>query len=119
MKEIFRLPDSVPTFFRSDTSEKLLIEFNSGDVLYVIGTVDVRVVKGAVETWGHTTTADDATTTLYSSGLHGLISIASADGQKAVVLLEKNNSRVQRWKTFMNEYVPGTLYSFYDFYKKL
>jgi len=107
MKEIFKLPDSIPTFFKSNTSsENSLIEFNNGDVLYVIGTVDVKVVEGAVETWGFTMTKDSPTTTLYSSGVHGLISIASADGQKAIVLLEKN-SHTERWKTFMNEYMPG------------
>jgi len=107
MRDIFKLPDNTPAFFKSDVSENLLVEFNTGDnVLYVGGIVDVKVVKGAVEIWGFAMTVDSPTTTLYSSGSHGLISIASAGGKKAIVSLEKS-SRAERWKTFMNEYMPG------------
>lgn len=106
MKQIFQLPDSLPIFHKSNTSEKVLIEFNDEDVLYIIGTVDVRVVEGKIETWGYTLTVDSPTTTLYSSGLHGLISIASADGQKAVVVLEKSGLSY-KWKSFISEYVPS------------
>lgn len=108
MKEIFQLPDTLPVFCESDSSEKVLIEFNGEDVLYIIGTVDVHVLEGTIEPWGYTMTVDSPKTTLYSSGLHGLIPIASADGQKAVVVLEKS-TQSSKWKTFMNNYIPSTL----------
>jgi len=91
MKEIFQLPDTLPVFYESDSSEKVLIEFNGEDVLYIIGTVDVSVLEGKIETWGYTMTVDTPKTVLYSLGLHGLISITSANGQKAVVILEKSS----------------------------
>jgi len=103
MKEIFQLPNSLPTFYKSNVLEKVLIEFNKGDILYIIGIVNVSVIEGKIEAWGFTMTVDSPMTTLYSSGLHGLISIASADGQKARVLLEKSTN-TEKWKTFMNEY---------------
>ncbi|XP_022178360.1 polynucleotide 5'-hydroxyl-kinase nol9 [Myzus persicae] len=106
MKEIFQLPDTLPVFFESDASEKVCIEFNGEDVLYIIGAVDVHVLEGTIEPWGYTMTVDSPKTTLYSSGLHGLISIASADGQKAVVMLEKSGQS-SKWKTFMNNYIPS------------
>jgi len=108
MKEIFQLPDTLPVFYESDSSEKVSIEFNGEDVLYIIGAVDVQVLEGTIEPWGYTMTVDSPKTTLYSSGLHGLIPIASADGQKAVVVLEKS-SQSSKWKTFMNNYVPSML----------
>ncbi|XP_026805972.1 polynucleotide 5'-hydroxyl-kinase nol9 [Rhopalosiphum maidis] len=106
MKEIFQLPDTLPIFYESDSSEKVLIEFNGEDVLYIIGTVDVSVLEGKIETWGYTMTVDTPKTALYSLGLHGLISITSANRQKAVVILEKS-SQTNKWKTFMNKYVPS------------
>lgn len=106
MKQIFQLPDSLPKFHKSNTSEKVLIEFNNEDVLYIIGTVDVSVVEGKIETWGYTLTSDSPKTTLFSSGLQGLISIISADGQKAIVVLEKSGLS-DKWKTFISEYVPS------------
>lgn len=108
MKEIFQLPDTLPVFFESDSSEKVSIEFNGEDILYIIGVIDVHVLEGTIEPWGYTMTVDSPKTTLYSSGLHGLISISSADGQKAVVVLEKS-SQCTKWKTFMNNYVPSML----------
>ncbi|KAL4096960.1 hypothetical protein QTP88_021824 [Uroleucon formosanum] len=111
MKEIFQLPDTLPVFCESDSSEKVLIEFNGEDVLYIIGTVDVHVLEGTIEPWGYTMTVDSPKTTLYSSGLHGLIPIASADGQKAVVVLEKS-TQSSKWKTFMNNYIPN--YNMFD-----
>lgn len=106
MKEIFQLPDSLPIFYNSDNGEKVLIEFNNGDILYIIGIVDIRVIEGKLEVFGFTMTKDSPTTTLYSSGQHGLISVASADEQKALVLLEKS-SCTSKWMTFMNEYIPS------------
>jgi len=108
MKEIFQLPDTLPVFFESDLSEKVLIEFNDEEILYIIGAVDVQVLEGTIEPWGYTMTVDSPKTTLYSSGLHGLISIASANGHKAVVMLEKS-SQSSKWKSFMSIYVPSTL----------
>jgi len=108
MKEIFQLPDTLPVFFESDSSEKVLIEFSGEEVLYFIGAIDVHVLEGTIEPWGYMMTVDSPKTTLYSSGLHGLISISSADGQKAVVVLEKS-SQSSKWKTFMNNYVPSML----------
>lgn len=106
MKEIFQLPESLPKFYKSTVSQKVLIEFNGTDVLYIIGTADVSVVKGKIEIWGYTMTADSSTTTLYSSGLYGLIPIKSACGQKAIVSLAKS-VRATKWKTFMNDYAPS------------
>lgn len=106
MKDIFQLPDTLPVFHESDSSEKVLVEFGGEDILYIIGTVDFRVLEGKIETWGYTMTVDSPTTALYSSGLHGLISMMSADGQKAVVMLEKSG-QTSKWKSFMNKYVPS------------
>lgn len=111
MKEIFQLPDTLPVFYESNSSEKVLVEFNGRDVLYIIGTVDVSVLEGKIETWGYTMTVDTPKTVLYSIGLRGLIPIKSADGQKAVVVLEKS-SQTRKWKTFMNKYVP--VYNIFD-----
>lgn len=110
MKEIFKLPESLPKFFKSDVSENVLIEFNGQQILYIIGTVDVCVVEGEIETWGLIMTTDSPITTLYSTGVHGLISIRSANDQKAIVQLAKSG-RTEKWKTFMNQYVPGELCS--------
>lgn len=107
MKEIFQLPDSLPKFYKSNESEKVLIEFNGEEYLYIIGIVEVYVLEGEIETWGFTMTVDSPITTLYSSGLHGLISLSSANGQKAIIVLQKS-SQSSRWKAFMNEYIPGT-----------
>jgi len=108
MKTIFQLPDTLPVFLESDSSEKVLVEFNGEDILYIIGTVDINVLEGNIELWGYNMTVDSPMTTLYSSGLHGLISIKSANGQKAVVMLEKSG-QTTKWKTFMNKYVPSEL----------
>lgn len=105
MKEIFQLSDNLPRFYKSNISENVLIEFNNENILYIIGIVDVKVIEGKIETWGYTMTVDSPITTLYSSGQLGLISIASADGQKATVLLEK--SHCEKWKAFMTEYMSG------------
>lgn len=111
MKEIFQLPDSLPKFYKSTESEKVLIELNGDDVLYIIGTVDVSVVEGKIEIWGYTMTTDCSTTTLYSSGLYGLIPIKSACGQKTVVSLAES-VRATKWKTFMNDYAPSKFESY-------
>jgi len=108
MKEIFQLPDTLPVFYESNSSEKVLVEFNNKDVLYIIGTVDVSVLEGKIETWGYTMTVDTPKTVLYSIGLRGLIPIKSADGQKAVAVLEKSG-QTSKWKTFMNKYVISML----------
>lgn len=108
MKEIFKLPDSLPKFFKSDVSKNVLVEFNGQQILYVVGTIDVCVVEGEIETWGFTMTTDSPITTLYSIGVYGLISISSVNGQKAIVQLA-NSGRTEKWKTFMNQYVPGKL----------
>jgi len=110
MKEIFQLPENLPKFHASDASRRVLAEFDDGDVLYVVGTVDVSVVQGEIEVLGYAMTADAPTkSTLYSSGLRGLISIASSTGggRKAFVSLEASGPPVTRWKTFVDEYVPG------------
>lgn len=108
MKEIYQLPDTLPAFYNSRESESVLVEFNNEDILFVIGIVDIRVVEGEIDTWGFIMTADSPTATLYSSGLHGLISISSANKKKAIVALKKN-VRADGWKSFMKEYVPGML----------
>lgn len=108
MKEIFQLPDSLPLFYKSNGSDQVLLEFNGKDVLNIIGVVDVKVVEGTIELWGFTMTPDSPPTTIYSSGLLGLISISSADGQKAIVILEKS-AHNSKWKTFMNEYISSRL----------
>ncbi|KAF0758813.1 polynucleotide 5'-hydroxyl-kinase nol9-like, partial [Aphis craccivora] len=108
MKEIFRLPDTLLVFYESNSSEKVVIEFNGEDVLYIIGTVDVCVLEGKMDVWGYTMAVDTPKTVLYSIGLRGLIPIKSADGQKAVVILEKSSQTI-KWKTFMNKYVLGML----------
>lgn len=106
MKEIFQSSDNLPRFYKSNTSDNVLIEFNNQNILYIIGIVDVKVIEGKIETWGFTMTVDSPMTTVYSSGLHGLISIASADGQKATIVLEKSENS-ERWIAFMNEYIPS------------
>lgn len=118
MKEIFQLPDSLPLFYKSNGSDQVLLEFNGDDVLNIIGVVDVKVVEGTIELWGFTMTSDSPPTTIYSSGLVGLISISSADRQKAIVVLSKS-ARTSKWKTFMNEYIPSRLllFTFSDFIK--
>lgn len=108
MKEIFQLPNTLPIFYNSNSSESVLVEFNNEDVLYIIGIVNVRVVEGKIETWGFTMTKSSPMVTLYSSGSYGLISIASVDGRKAVILLEKSIWSY-KWQTFMNEYIPSKL----------
>jgi len=108
MKEIFRLPDTLLVFYESNSSEKVLIEFNGDDVLYIIGVVDICVLEGKIEVWGYTMAVDTPKTVLYSIGLRGLIPIKSADGQKAVVILEKSSQTI-KWKTFMNKYVLSML----------
>lgn len=108
MKEIYQLPDTLPLFYKSNVSDQVLLEFNGEDVLNIIGVIDVRVIEGTIELWGFTMTADSPPMTIYSSGLVGLISISSADGQKAIVVLEKG-AHTSKWKTFMNEYIPSRL----------
>jgi hypothetical protein len=108
MKEIFQLPVTLPLFYKSNGSDQVLLEFNGEDVLHIIGVVDVRVVEGTIELWGFTMKADSPPITIYSSGLLGLISISSADGQKAIVVIEKS-AHTSKWKTFMNEYIPSRL----------
>lgn len=106
MKEIFQLPDSLPKFYKSNESQKVLIEFNDKKFLYIIGIVEVYVLEGEIEIWGFTMTVDSPITTLYSSGFHGLVSISSSNGQKAIIVLQ-NSRQISRWKAFMSEYIPG------------
>ncbi|XP_050428279.1 polynucleotide 5'-hydroxyl-kinase nol9 [Adelges cooleyi] len=106
MKQIYQLIENLPNFYESNKCQKVLVEFNNEEVLYIIGTVDVAVMEGSIEVWGYRMTPDTPSTTLYSSGLFGLISITSSNKQKAVVLLE--NSKLScKWRTFMNTYVPS------------
>lgn len=106
LKQIFQLPKTLPKFYKSNVSEQVLIDFNKEEFVYLVGIVDVRVLEGEIETLGFTITVDSPTTTLYSSGSHGLISIASTGDQKATVLLEKS-SRTSAWQKFMNDYAPS------------
>lgn len=112
MKEMFQLPDSLPEFYASDASRRVLAEFDDGDVLYVIGAVDVSVVRGEIEVFGFAVTADAPTkTALYSYGPSGLISIASTGGgRKALVSLEESGPPASGRKAFVDEYVPGEWY---------
>lgn len=108
MKQIFQLPQTLPKFYKSTVSEQVLIEFNKGEFVYIVGIVDVRVLEGEIETLGFTITVDSPTTTLYSSGYHGLIPILSTGKQKAIVLLEKSNP-TSTWQMFMKVYAPSML----------
>lgn len=115
MKEIYQLPDTLPTFYNSQVSDSVLVEFNDEDVLYIIGIIDIKVIEGEIDAWGFTMTADSPMATLYSSGLHGLISISSADRRKAIVELKKNVN-TNGWKSFMKEYAPSMLNSVFKYY---
>lgn len=106
LKALFQLPQTLPNFFKSTASEQVIVEFNKGEFVYLIGIVDVRVLVGEIEILGFTITVDSPITTLYSSGYHGLISIASIGEQKATVLLQKS-SHTSMWQKFMKDYAPG------------
>lgn len=106
----------MPVFLKSYASEnEVFVEFENDNVLYVIGTVNIKVVYGAVEVWGYTMTVNSPVTTLYSSTVHGLISITSANKQKAVASLHRSHE-ADKWKMFMNTYMPSKWYSSYNCY---